>query len=132
MNQPTKLVLGAATIAPLLISGWIFVWMLGEFNRIATSGGSTSPDQFGRMFEEFLSIVVVSTVLSLGLLIFYMWHVFVKRAGMDGTQQVLWAIGFVMFGIVVMPIYWVMFILPDAAMREQAERISDHQRRTAT
>ena len=84
------------------------------------------------MFEEFLGLLAVSTVLSLGLLIFYMWHVFVKRAGMDGTQQVLWAIGFVVFGVIVMPIYWVMFVLPDAAMLEQAERIRDHQRRVAT
>ena len=132
MNRPIKFALGAATLSPLVVSVWIFAWMISEFNRIAVSGGSTGPDQFSRMFEEFLAILSVSMVISLGLVIFYMWHVFVKRAGMDGTQQVMWAIGFLMFGIVVMPIYWFMFILPDAAMIERADRISDHQRRTAT
>lgn len=69
------------------------------------------PDPF-EVFEAFMPIfimAIVMSMLSLGLLIFFIMHL-VRNKKIDSTERIIWILVLLFAGIIGYPIYWYMRI----------------------
>lgn len=118
MNRPARLLLGAATIAPLALFGFQLLRALGLAFDILHDGGSVHPASMFETMRGFVATQVATIALLVGLLCFYLWHVLVRRAHREPRDQVLiWVLALVFVPIVAMPIYWFTQIWPEGDAR---------------
>lgn len=106
MKRTLELVLGVLTFAPLAIGLVSIVRLLNGFLSIAGSGGSVAPDMLSRFMFETFALNLVAAGLTVVLLLFYLWHLFVRRASLDPKEQLLWFLLLFLFSVVAMPVYW--------------------------
>jgi hypothetical protein len=56
--------------------------------------------------SSFVVPIILTGLLSLGLMIFYIVHVAMNKK-LESIEQVVWILLFVFFGIIAFPIYWI-------------------------
>lgn len=103
LSRPMALLLG-------LLSAWPFVYFVGFMAAMAvtltSSGGPFGdPSSFGVIFVLHL----LTTVLSMGLLVFYVTHAF-KTPRIAQDQRVLWLLVLFMGNMLAFPIYWYLHV----------------------
>ena len=122
MNILGKSILGVLSCVPILTGIAAVVMMLASMNDIAASGGSVGPGELTANMREFMMVAGAGALLSLGLLAFYAWHLLVVRAADDPTQRLLWGLGLLFAGAIVMPIYFYFHFVESETRRQTRPR----------
>ena len=122
ISKPVKLLVGALSVWPFiyvfLFFGFIatsFFWM-GRTDGQAGEGGI--PIAFGVLFAAHLGTMV----LILGLLIFYVVHLF-KTDRVPQEKKALWAAVLILGNMLAMPVFFYIYVWPD----EWPKRMPDSQ-----
>ena len=107
LNQVQKVVLGIFTFLPFILFP-LFLWQM--FHSLGTiilfSDRYDSDAQVVVMpVFAFIMPIILTGMVALALLIFYIAHVVLNKK-IDGSEQLLWIILFIIIGIFAFPAYW--------------------------
>jgi len=104
MKQSTKILLGIATIWPLI---YMFLFMAFVFGMIFLSGNPDSvmgPAFGGGIFLVFV-VHFLTIILGLGMTVYYIIHA-IKNESLESNMKAMWAVLFFFAGMIAQPIYW--------------------------
>jgi hypothetical protein len=97
LSTPTKVLIAGATL-------WLPIYMIAFFAFMFT-GTFDSPGAFDVLWRVHMA----TSLLSVGLLAFYVVHLF-KTPAAGGDNRVLWALTLFFFGPFAMPIYFFKYV----------------------
>ena len=110
LNRVQKIVLGIFTFLPFLLIP-IFIWQI--FHNIGSAIFFDHPEQDPRDFIfpilSFIFPMILMAVGALALTIFYIVHVILNKS-LEPSEQILWVLLFIFFGLLAFPAYWVIRI----------------------
>jgi TM2 domain-containing membrane protein YozV len=114
LSTTQKVVLGMFTILPLVLLPYIFFQvfhtLLYNLHDVDPEFmDSTSQKEFFFMMIQIMIPSMIISLLSIGLLIFYLIHV-AKNNSLNTNERLIWILIFVFAGIIGFPIYWYMQI----------------------
>jgi hypothetical protein len=111
INKTQNVVLGIFTFLPFVFFPIIFIQVFGfVIDMVATSEHSDpEPADILLGISSFLIPIILVSLLSLALLIFYIVHAATNKK-LESVEQLMWILLFVFFGIIAFPIYWIMRI----------------------
>lgn len=112
MSTPLKLLLGVLSFGPAVGLVWTTVLMAIGFFTLANAGGSADPEQLVDLIRRCLPVSIVTSVITLALLAFYIWHLVTHGERKDGGFVVLWCLLLVLLPLIAMPVYWWLYIRP--------------------
>lgn len=121
MSRPTKLVIAALTLAPIVLMLVMVVLLLAHLPAFFESGGSVSP-QILQDLGELFYLPIAASILGVGLLIFYAGHLLVTRAAAPTSEKALWLLLLLCVPMIGMPIYWFMHIWTEQPVRDELAR----------
>jgi hypothetical protein len=107
MKKPTKVLLGLASLWPLLYMIFFFVFIFFSIFFISSSGDPGSGPPF--FFFLIFPLHLLTMVLIMALTVFYIVNVF-RNERVDKDKKALWAIVLFMGNMIAMPIYWYLYI----------------------
>ncbi len=117
MKRPTKLLLGAATVWPVLyilcfIIG-IFVMVLTQWSggRLAQSAGESAPFPGG--FVVLIIAHLSTMLLMVALLVYYMVDLF-RTSRVPADMRTPWVLLLLLGGPLSMPVYWYLYVWREA------------------
>lgn len=114
MSRSIKLFLGASTLVPMVLTGYLLLRLLSSFWGVADSGGAVSTETFIQMFHELLGVLAITVGSSVALLCACLWHLLVHSARRGSSSQTaLWALALLFLSILAMPIYWFAEVWPE-------------------
>lgn len=107
MNRNQNIVLGIFTFLPFVFFPIIFFQVFGfVVNMVAASEhGDPEPADILLGISSFVVPIILTSLLSLALLVFYIIHVATNKK-IEGIEQLMWILLFIFFGIIAFPIYW--------------------------
>lgn len=119
MNKPVKLILGMASIWPIIYIVFFFFSIFFSFTSFGTHSAplpglpaewfmTTGPGMPPGFFIIF-GLHLFTIVLSIALLIFYIVNIF-RNDRVASDKKVLWAIVMFFGGMIAMPVYWYIYI----------------------
>lgn len=107
MQKPTKVILGVATLWPIV---YVFLFMALFFSAIlfgpgpAESGSGTHP-----LMALFVGVHLLTMLLILALTVFYIVDIF-RNERVEKDKKALWAVVIFLGNVIAMPIYWYLYI----------------------
>jgi len=104
MRKSTKLLIGIATLWPLLYMVLFFGFM---FYMIFPLWNGAEPDE--KLFFIIFPIHMLTMIVVVALEVFYIVNVF-RNDRVNKDMKVLWAIVLFMGNMIAMPIYWFLYI----------------------
>jgi hypothetical protein len=111
MTRSTKLLLGAASIWPVIYIFFFFIFVFGLM--LTSRAAPTGPGEFAPALGVGIIAVFVlhflTIMLSLGLTVFYIIHA-IKNEAIKSDMKAVWAVLFFFGGIVAEPVYWYLHI----------------------
>ncbi len=114
MSRPMKLLLGGATLVPLVLLIYLLVTIASFLFGVLDNGGSVAQTRLADVTAELLTIQWIMVASFVVLLCVYLWHLLVHRAGREPAGQTpLWVLGLVFAPMFVMPIYWYNKVWPE-------------------
>jgi hypothetical protein len=115
LNHVQKIILGILTFLPFVLFP-IFFWQLFQTIGATVFLGQRESDSEEIAILSFIVPIMLSAVGALALTIFYIVHVVLNKK-LEGSEQVLWILLFIFFGIFAFPAYWIIRIWnnPDKA-----------------
>jgi hypothetical protein len=109
ISKPLALLIGIVTIWPLIYMLGFMAFIAFQFSQVTFSSPASSADGF-----RYLLILHMTTMLvMLGLLVFYVMHVF-QNAALRDERKTLWALVLFLGGPVSMPVYWWLYLHPSS------------------
>jgi hypothetical protein len=109
LNYVQKIILGIFTFLPFILFP-IFVWqMLHSVGYTILVGDHQSDEQLIMPLLSFVIPIIFTAFGALALTIFYVAHAVLNKT-LGGSEQVLWILLFIFFGLFAFPAYWVMRI----------------------
>ena len=121
LGKRAKILLLLASVLPVLFGFYMMIWYfmhLGEFFALMPAPGSSEPDPaefFGKFMQLMLPVFIASMLMffvQITLLVIYIMHA-VKDPRNQGSEKVLWILGFLFFPFPVELIYWFVRVWPD-------------------
>ena len=111
LNKSQKIILGIFTFLPFVIFPIICFEIFGfVMNMIATSeNGEPEASAVLLSISSFIVPIILVSLLSLALLVFYIVHVVINKK-LENVEQLMWVLLFIFFGIIAFPIYWIIRI----------------------
>lgn len=114
LSKPVKILIGAGTGAyvlfPLLL---FFIWLLAVFTVLVTSNYQGEPPPiFFVLFSLMFPVICLVNLLHLVLVSFYIIHM-IKNDAANETLRVLLALGLFFLPWLAMPLYFLIYILPN-------------------
>lgn len=111
MKRSTKILLGAASIWPII---YMFIFFIFVFGVMFMSGAAPAdPGQFDPAFGVGIIAIFVlhflTIMLSLGLTVFYVIHA-IKNDSIKSDMKAVWVVLFFFGGVIAEPIYWYLHI----------------------
>ena len=103
LSRPIQLLVGAATLLPIVYMVYFFVAMSSS---IATRHGG--PDDFDLLFRLHLGTML----LIFALLIFYIVYLF-RTTRVSQDKKALWAVVLFMGNMFAMPVFWFLYVWRD-------------------
>ena len=100
-----KIALGILTVLPIISVLYSFSVL---FPSINAQPQFIEPDQFNKIF----SVHVLSSILALCLLIFYIVHLF-RSETIANDKKALWAVVLFFGNLLAMIVYWCLYIWPE-------------------
>lgn len=110
LSKTQKIVVGIFTLLPFILVPF-FLIQIFIFVMDMVAHEHQEPDAtviLAGVFS-FLVPIIITGVISFGLLIFYIIHA-VSNKSITGTEQVIWILVFIFASTLGFPIYWVMRI----------------------
>ena len=104
LSRPIKLLVGAATV-------WLPLYMVAFF-MIVFAGMSTHSAMDLDSFDILFRVHMATSILSVGLLAFYVVHLF-KAKHFVGDQRLMWALAIFFLGPLAMPFYFFNHVWPE-------------------
>jgi hypothetical protein len=98
LSRPIKLLVGAATL-------WLPLYMIAFFVLIGTRS-MTFVD-----FDTLWNVHMATTLLSVGVLVFYVVHLF--KVPLPTDQKLMWALTLFFLGPLAMPFYFFKHVWPE-------------------
>lgn len=110
-SKTQKIILGIFTFLPFVLFPVIFYEIFRfVINMIAMNErGDPEPADILMSVFSFIVPIILSSLLCLALLIFYIVHA-VTNKKLESPEQILWVLLFVFFGIIAFPVYWIIRI----------------------
>jgi hypothetical protein len=112
LSKPLKLLIGVLTVWPclyLVLFLAVFAFMFLSFGR---AGRGPSPAEIQQGFAVLFILHFATMVLVLGLMAFYIVHLFQARS-VPQDRKVLWAVILFLGNVFAMPVYWYMHVWRD-------------------
>ena len=107
MSRPMKLLLGSATLVPLVLLIYLLVTIASFLFGVLDNGGSVAAPRLADVLRELLTVQWIMVASFVVLLCVYLWHLLVHRAGRElAGQTPLWVLGLMFAPMFAMPIYW--------------------------
>jgi len=113
LSQGQKILIGILTLLPFLFVPYI-VFQIFTFVMTAIGHDGMDPQPeiiFGAIFSFIFPIILLS-LLSLGLFIFYIIHA-VNNKNTETAERIIWILLFIFAGFIVFPVYYFMRIWND-------------------
>jgi hypothetical protein len=111
LSKPVKLLVGGATVwLPLYMIAFFVIVFTGVFMHSAPDVDS---------FDVLFRVHMATTLLSVGLLVFYIVHIFQTKL-LASDQRIMWLLVILFLGPLAMPIYFFKYVWPDELPDELA------------
>ena len=118
-----KIFLGFLTISQLFIGLAFLIWLLSELiPAVVTQNDELVAEAMLGSLQGILIWIVVMTVLSLALLVFYIIHA-ATNTSLNTTLKVVWIVLLLLFGSFVEVVYFFMEIVPEKSMTARLEEV---------
>lgn len=118
-----KIFLGFLTISQLFIGLAFLIWLLSELiPAVVTQNDDLVAEAMLGSLQGILIWIVVMTVLSLALLVFYIIHAGTNTS-LNTTLKVVWIVLLLLFGSFVEVVYFFMEIVPEKSMTARLEEV---------
>jgi hypothetical protein len=108
MSKPAKILLGVATVAPIVFMILLVVVFFSAFSSFS-SGRRVNMDAFSSLFGAIFTLQILLWLLTLGLTVFYIVNVF-RNGRVEKDKKALWAVVIFLGNILAMPVYWYLYI----------------------
>jgi hypothetical protein len=102
LSRPMALLVGA-------LSAWPFVYFVGFMAMMATTFTSGGPFTDPTSFDVMMRVHLLTMVATMGLLVFYVTHVF-RSQRLPQDQRVMWLLVLFMGNMLAFPIYWYLHV----------------------
>jgi hypothetical protein len=116
LSQSQKILIGILTLLPFLFVPY-FIFQVFSFVMTTVSndrvGIDLQPVAIISAILSFIFPIILLSLLSLGLFIFYIIHT-VNNKNMESTERIIWILLFIFVGFIIFPIYWFMRIWNDS------------------
>lgn len=110
MTRSSKIFLGFLSFLPVILMAVLFLSMFFQFfNMVRLESTDPEPREAVWMFGPFFAIGAVLVLLSIGMLVYFIFHIARNRKA-DSTERAIWILAIVLGGIITYPIYWYMKI----------------------
>ncbi len=106
MSKTKKMLLGLATLWPMVYKGLFFMFVFAFFVMAITR---TQPRILGVAFAAIFPLHILTMVGMVALLFVYIRDLF-RNDRVPSDQKALWAVVLLLGGIIAMPIYWYLYI----------------------
>ncbi|MCA1761864.1 MAG: hypothetical protein LC664_02510 [Flavobacteriales bacterium] len=122
LSRNWKIVIGILTIAQLFIGLFFLVWFLSSLLPLIAAGNDAAIDsQFFASIGGIIVLIAFLTLLSFGVLVFYLIHAGTNRH-ITNTMKVVWIVLLLLFGSIVEVVYFFMEIVPEKSMTARLEQ----------
>jgi hypothetical protein len=115
MSKSGKIIIGILTFLPFLL---LILFLVNLFRIIAENIPAygeqphIDPRQIALMFIPMIMTVVLLSMLTLGLMIYYIIHC-ANNKNLTSNDRVMWILLFVFVGMIAFPVYWYIKIWKD-------------------
>lgn len=111
ISRTQNIVLGIFTFLPFLFFPIIFFQIFTFVVNIVATSEHSDPEPADILIavSSFLVPIILASLLSIALLIFYIVHAATNKK-IEGIEQIMWILLFIFFGIIAFPIYWLIRI----------------------
>ena len=110
LSQAQKVIIGILTLFPFILAPYIgyeiFHFVMETIEATQSEEDPAPATIFAGVISVLFPIILLS-VSSLGLLIFYIIHV-ISNKNIESAERIAWILIFVFIGIIAFPIYWFM------------------------
>ena len=113
MKKPTKILLGLASLWPLVYIVFFFIFVLSSFFFLSSSAGQGVGPPVSFMVIFLLHLLTMLWIMA--LTVFYIVNVF-RNERVDKDKKALWAVVLFMGNMIAMPIYWYLYIWKEPAV----------------
>ena len=122
ISKTGKIVLGILTIAQLFLGLFIVILIFTTFLPLAVNAGDPGMEA-ALIFSagKFIILGIVLSILSLGLLIFYIIHAG-TNSHISTAMKVVWIVLLFFLGTVVEVVYYFMEIVPEHSLTARLEQ----------
>lgn len=110
LNHTQKVILGIFTFLPFVLFP-LLLWQLFQSLGSVIFFHETEPDpsEIVMPIVSFVFPIILLTVSAMALMIFYVIHVVMNKS-IEASEQILWILLFIFFGVLVFPAYWLIRI----------------------
>jgi hypothetical protein len=117
MTQGKKIWLGILSFLPIIFTVILLVYVFTTFipEMIRLDGLEHDDEQAISFFSNFLPFIILailSSLLMLGLKIYFIFHA-VSNEQVRKEERIVWILLFIFMGAVAFPIYWIIRILKE-------------------
>lgn len=121
ISKTGKIIIGILTIAQLFIGLFVVILVLTMIFPLAINSGDPGIEE-ALLFSagKFIFLGIVLSVLSLGLLIFYIIHAGTNQH-ISTAMKVVWIVLLFFLGAVVQVVYYFMEIVPEHSLTAKLE-----------
>ena len=109
MNRPLALLVGLLTLLPWAFFVYFFATVMWQFPVLPAA--DAPPEQFFQDFQSIFRLQMVAMALVLGLVAFYVIHLF-STSRVPSEKKALWAVVLFLGNLFAMPFYWYFYIWP--------------------
>lgn len=102
LSRPMALVVGA-------LSAWPILYFVGFMVMMAMSVGAGGPFRDVESFDLLMRVHLLTMVVSMGLLAFYVTHAF-RSPRLPQDQRVLWLLVLFLGNMLAFPVYWYLHV----------------------
>jgi hypothetical protein len=118
LSQTQKIIVGVFTLLPFILFPYIIYEIIHFiFEAISQSeSGDPEPAAILAAILSFILPIILLSLLSFGLLIFYIIHA-VSNKSIESTERVIWIIIFIFFSGIAFPVYWFIRLWNDSEVK---------------
>jgi Phospholipase_D-nuclease N-terminal len=116
MNRTKKNWLGILSFLPIIVGIFAIIYMftnfLPEILKLERMGEEPDPLYVFSKMGPFIALIILSALLHLGLLIFFIIHA-INNKQVKSEERIIWILVFIFVSSIGFPIYWGLRIWPE-------------------
>lgn len=105
LSKSQKILVGFLTLLPFVMLPYFLFKFFTLALRMAEYDGRADEEEILYVVLSFILPIIIMTLLSIGLLIFYIVHL-IKNKNLDNNERIIWVLLFVFLGLFAFPIYF--------------------------